>query len=521
MTQILAAYQDHTDTRLDRISANIDRLSSEISSARSDSRTHVVQIAEVLQKSHELQTARLTRLQNILGVGPDMKENPKTLLERFDLLSFAVEEFLERVKDPEANLPDDTPRPLHHDMATSPPKQTADVGILPKTPTPKPRFSSIGVGSSPPSPNNDVSSKSRYSSHQSSSTIVVDDNSKEFPQSEPLGDPFGDILRKTTLSHASPVSPVARSLVPADWNPNESSQQSFTFDPDRSSAGMRVNQPPSLDGTVASLRAAILGPLMSTPVHRSPHPAHNYDDPTFFPPNEDSPSPAARDRSPTPEPSEPDNDDLLTQDPSVDIPPTDADAPLSRYPTAEPDLRSSSTDDTLREELSVSDMMAFPPSDTTASPPSPPRAESHPPAVPSSVSPPPMEPQLQVLQKSSRSPPSLKLLFTPTPTPTPYAETSRSPSPTPSPARAQCQRIPAPNTVLVPPCCRRCRRRRHRRAHSPSLRPRRHRVRRRRRAWSFSRRCPSSRPSLCRPRASRSARPTRRQGRRSARGRIL
>jgi hypothetical protein len=69
---------------------------------RSESRGAVAQIAQVLQKSHELSIARLKRVEKILGMGPEMKDQ-KTLLDRFDLLSFAVEELLERVKDPEAN----------------------------------------------------------------------------------------------------------------------------------------------------------------------------------------------------------------------------------------------------------------------------------------------------------------------------------------------------------------------------------------------------------------------------------
>ncbi|KAJ7485381.1 hypothetical protein FB451DRAFT_55492 [Mycena latifolia] len=84
-------------------------VSTDISSGRHEARKCVGLIAEVLQKSHSIQLARLKRLENILGMGLDMQDD-KTLLNRFDLLSFAVEDLLERVKDPEANVP----VPIHH-----------------------------------------------------------------------------------------------------------------------------------------------------------------------------------------------------------------------------------------------------------------------------------------------------------------------------------------------------------------------------------------------------------------------
>jgi hypothetical protein len=153
----LAAHQAHGDARLNRIETNLQRLSSDLSSTRQDSRAYIAQIAEVLQTSHNTQLARLKRLENILGMGPHMKDQ-KTLLDRFDLLSFAIEELVERVKDPEANrasssledrsqnspplVPDG---PLHHDMATSPLKRVyTDAGIPPKTPSPKSTSSVAG-----------------------------------------------------------------------------------------------------------------------------------------------------------------------------------------------------------------------------------------------------------------------------------------------------------------------------------------------------------------------------------------
>ncbi|KAJ7686644.1 hypothetical protein B0H17DRAFT_707312 [Mycena rosella] len=146
-SQMIGASQAQSDARLNRLESMLQRITTDISSARQESRDCVVQIAEVLQKSHAIQLGRLKRLENILGMGPDI-EDEKTLLNRFDLLSFAVEDLLERVKDPEANLPDG---PLHHDMATSPAKRAyANAVIPPKTPSPKPQTASAAVGSSSP-----------------------------------------------------------------------------------------------------------------------------------------------------------------------------------------------------------------------------------------------------------------------------------------------------------------------------------------------------------------------------------
>ncbi|KAJ7266951.1 hypothetical protein B0H12DRAFT_141089 [Mycena haematopus] len=451
ISQLLMSHQAQTDARLNRIDNNVQRLTSEIFSARSESRGCVVQIAEVLQKSHEMQTTRLRRLETILGMGPDMKDS-KTLLDRFDLLSFAVEEFLERARDPEANLPDG---PLHHDMATSPFRRVyADAGVLPKTPTPKPRVSSVAVGASP----------DFFSENQSSSTLVADNSilNKQPDAQEANGNLFGDILSrnipKTTFAS---VSPVTRSLNPADWDPSPASRQSFSFDPDLSPAGMQAysalpNPIPSDDGTIASLRQTTLGthfgPLTSTPcrstsVHPvSPAPSSrqslplSLDTPTLFPSDDEVPqSAAAHDHSATPgEPSQ--AEDLPTQRLSVGVhalppfPSTGSEyAAPSRSPTAEPEnaaqLQSPSTD-TLREELSVLDMMASPSSDAhsnIASPVPTLRGESHPP-VPSSVSPSP-------LQCQNTSPPALRLIIPgrePTPTPAQRSETSPTPFGSPS-----------------------------------------------------------------------------------------
>ncbi|KAJ7927532.1 hypothetical protein B0H13DRAFT_1970779 [Mycena leptocephala] len=304
----LAAHQAHGDARLNRIETNLQRLSSDLSSTRQDSRAYIAQIADVLQTSHNTQLARLKRLENILGMGPHMKDQ-KTLLDRFDLLSFAIEELVERVKDPEANLPDG---PLHHDMATSPLKRVyTDAGIPPKTPSPK-STSSVAVGSSPSSPRNDYSS----------STLVADDNmpDKELPQvdSQEVVDLFGEVVSrpipKTVFAAASPVT---RPLVPADWRyQSPSPQRALSFNPDSSPEGMEAysvlpNQPPPADGTIASLRQETLGnyfagPLMSTPVRAiSEHPMSPTS--SLSPPqsprqsDENPPSFVERCRSPTPE----------------------------------------------------------------------------------------------------------------------------------------------------------------------------------------------------------------------------
>ncbi|KAJ7631928.1 hypothetical protein DFH06DRAFT_1223300 [Mycena polygramma] len=414
--------QAHTD-------AWMHRIESEITSARRESQESVVQIAEVLQKSHLMHLARIKRIENILGMGPEMKDQ-KTLLERFDLLSFAVEEIVERLKDPEANLPD----PLHHDMATSPFRRAyADVAIPPKTPTPKPRLSSIAVG---PSPNSDVFSEAQKDPESnvpdgplhydmatspfhrayadvaippktptpkprlSSMAVGPSPNSDVFLEDQTMvadesiynkvGGFFGDIvsrsIHKPSLAAASPVSPVARSLVPADWHEQDSVEQSPS--PQRILA---------LNPTITSLRQETLGdrfagPSMSTPYRStSVHPVSPAlpgspsESPRVTPRPVDSAfDDDSRVRSPTPEPVQ------VARESSVGVHDLSSkNAGLSRSPTMEPNndvLFQSPSADTLREELSVLDMMS--PSQSDASPARLPLADE--PSVPSSVTPSPM-----------------------------------------------------------------------------------------------------------------------------------
>ncbi|KAJ7851853.1 hypothetical protein B0H14DRAFT_2761200 [Mycena olivaceomarginata] len=347
-------------TRLNRIEGNVHQLTTDVASVRSESRGAVAQIAQVLQKSHELSIARLKRVEKILGMGPEMKDQ-KTLLDRFDLLSFAVEELLERVKDPEANLPDG---PLHHDMATSPFKRTyADAGIFTKTPT-KPRLSSVaesqvalrsGLFSLSPT---DVSPTDFFRKSFCVHYRFADDGS--FPPKNLIDrrqTPFRGIVSQPIPKPTfTSVSPVARALVPADWDQRyDPSQQPFSFNPDQSSEGMEAysvlsKQSSSIDGTIASLRQAAIGdrfvPSMSTPFRStSVHP--------ISPAPPGSPSQSPRQIPPFPS-------TIMLLAP---LPP--ARPALSRSPTVEAEdveLKSPSAD-TLQEELSVLDMMGSPQSE--------------------------------------------------------------------------------------------------------------------------------------------------------------
>ncbi|KAF7344577.1 Chromo domain-containing protein [Mycena sanguinolenta] len=291
ISQILASYQSHTDARLNRIDNNIQKLTTELFSARSESRDSVTKIAELLQTSHGMQTKRLRRLEDMLGFGAGTKDhqNQKSLGERFDVLSFAVEEFLERLRDPEANLPDG---PLHHDMATSPPRHAYADAEASKTPISKRRFS-VAVGSPP----------GALSADQSSSTLVPDESifNKQPEVEKAGGDLFGEVIsRNIPKTTFAAVSPVTRPLVPADWDAGSPAQQSFSFNPDRSPAGMAAysvvpNRSPSVDGSVASLRQTALGnsvgPLMSTPrrstsvhsVSPAPHVSRPHSSPRITP----------------------------------------------------------------------------------------------------------------------------------------------------------------------------------------------------------------------------------------------
>ncbi|KAJ7728410.1 hypothetical protein DFH07DRAFT_851127 [Mycena maculata] len=436
ISQLLASHQAHSDTRLNRLENNIQRLSTEISSARQESRACIVEIANILQNSHALQTGRLKRLENILGMGAEMKEE-KTLLNRFDLLSFAVEDLLERVKDPEANLPDG---PLHHDMATSPIKRAyANAAIPPKTPSPRPQSTSTAVGTSPEIGFN----------FPSFSTLVDESTRNKAVDSPQENDDLSvsrDIL-KTTFAAASPVT---RPLVPVDWqNQTPAQEESFAFNPDQSPDGMEPysalpNQPRPPDGTVASLRF-VTAPFMSTPrrstsMHpvspalsvsppQSPSPRQITPSP-FDPPAEDHeiPSPVGRSRCTTPDgPRTP----APARESSVGAnvlhftgaaPESPSPSP-SRFRSDELDHPRSPSVDTVREELAVVDMMAVAQSDTLSTIASPiPLAAAVPVrTVPSSVTPSP----LFGSQMQRTSPPHLSLSIPATP-PCP---TSTSPNP--------------------------------------------------------------------------------------------
>ncbi|KAJ7485385.1 hypothetical protein FB451DRAFT_55520 [Mycena latifolia] len=413
--QMLTAHQAQSDAKMNRLETAVQDLSTDISSGRQEARECVGLIAEVLQKSHGIQLARLKRFENILGMGPDMRDD-KTLLNRFDLLSFAVEDLLERVKDPEANVP----VPIHHDMATSPQKRAyADAVIPPRTPSPEPQTSSIAVG--PSSPIDIFSDNSVSTAVDESIQSIAGKKLPEFD--DPMDQdvvPDSPVIahRYTPRNNFAVVSPVTGPLVPVvDWQ-DQSPSPRFTFNPDRSPQGMEPytalpNQPPPSEGTIASLRQASFGdrfagrvtstPCRSTSVHSispslsvSPPQSPRQITPFRIPshdPATNIPSPVVRPRSITPsrEATPP-----LPHKPSVGPIPHFASAEPegvlegapapSRSTTVELEVASPSAD-TLREDLSVLDMME---SDTPSNIVSPKPLPSMMSVVPSSVTPSPM-----------------------------------------------------------------------------------------------------------------------------------
>ncbi|KAJ6541122.1 hypothetical protein B0H10DRAFT_2137579 [Mycena sp. CBHHK59/15] len=154
--QVFAAHQAHSEARMNRVETSIQNLSSELSSVRQEARDSTRQISQMLERSHKIHTNRLEKMARFLGAVPETKDD-KTLVDRVNMLSFAVEEMLERMRDPEANV-SESDGPIHHDMATSPIKPVyVDAVVPPKTPSPKRHLSSVAVGHSPPvSPDADV-----------------------------------------------------------------------------------------------------------------------------------------------------------------------------------------------------------------------------------------------------------------------------------------------------------------------------------------------------------------------------
>ncbi|KAJ7126116.1 hypothetical protein C8R44DRAFT_781088 [Mycena epipterygia] len=461
MGQILASHLAQSDARMNRFENTLQRLSADVSGARHESRESVVQIAEVLQKSHTIQLAHVKRLENCMGMGADMKDE-KTLLNRFDLLSFAVEDLLERIKDPEANVPDG---PIQHDMATSPIKRAyADAVVQPKTPSPKPQVASIAVDVIPDSAADGISDSYR----SFSTTIAVADDSIPDIHEKELNSPTehgitSDLFVSRDIPKATfaAASPITRPLVPADWqDQSPSPQRSFTFTPDRSPEGMQryttlANQPSPSEGTVASLRQTsfgdrFTGPLISTPcrstsVHpvsppisvsppASPRQATPFYD--RCPPDDDLPSPVGRNTTER-ERIVPFAQESVGAHVSPHFSSAALEGPArSRSATVEVDgaiYPPSPSADTVREELSVLVMMEAQRSDTSpkiASPTPLPLAES---IVPSSVTPSPMV----GAQLQRTSPPRLTLsiphrLATPTTAAPPDAAVSPLPSPPPS-----------------------------------------------------------------------------------------
>jgi hypothetical protein len=106
---ILATHQQATITRMEQLETSIQSLSNEVASMRKEAQTQTKYVAQYLEKSHSVQhaatktlTDRVGRLEKIIGTSYDRDES-KSILGQLDIVSFAVEELLERAKDPHAS----------------------------------------------------------------------------------------------------------------------------------------------------------------------------------------------------------------------------------------------------------------------------------------------------------------------------------------------------------------------------------------------------------------------------------
>ncbi|KAJ7250618.1 hypothetical protein C8J57DRAFT_1521027 [Mycena rebaudengoi] len=129
--RMLASDEARMTTRIARLEDTIKVLSSEICKTRQQGRRYAQQLAEILRQSHEVQTTcvdAIGELEQALGTRPDVKDG-QNLLHKFDVLSFAVEELLELIKDPEAGHFEG---PAHYGMGLIEPVDT-DAAIQSKT----------------------------------------------------------------------------------------------------------------------------------------------------------------------------------------------------------------------------------------------------------------------------------------------------------------------------------------------------------------------------------------------------
>lgn len=111
---MLLAHQESTSTRIEQIGSAIETLgvtvgglSNQIKDVRKETQDQTKDAATILERTHEVQlstsrvlAARLAKLEKMIGTSNDRDD--KSLLNRLDTISYAVEELLERAKDPDA-----------------------------------------------------------------------------------------------------------------------------------------------------------------------------------------------------------------------------------------------------------------------------------------------------------------------------------------------------------------------------------------------------------------------------------
>ncbi|KAF9467822.1 hypothetical protein BDZ94DRAFT_908541 [Collybia nuda] len=112
---MFVAHQESTSTRIDQIGSSIEKLgfiignlSTQIKDLQREAQDRTQGSAGMLERVHEVQlstsqvlTVRLAKLEKMIGTSDD-RDDKESLLNRLDTITYAVEELLERAKDPDA-----------------------------------------------------------------------------------------------------------------------------------------------------------------------------------------------------------------------------------------------------------------------------------------------------------------------------------------------------------------------------------------------------------------------------------
>jgi hypothetical protein len=108
LQKILDTHQQSASTRIDQLTTTIDTLATQIGDVRKVAEEQTKHVAQFLEKGNVIHQvtcrvlgARLEKLEKMIGTSYDRDGN-KSVLERLDDVSFTIEEFLERARDPEA-----------------------------------------------------------------------------------------------------------------------------------------------------------------------------------------------------------------------------------------------------------------------------------------------------------------------------------------------------------------------------------------------------------------------------------